>query len=525
MVKMSDFDAIVIGSGINGLTCAAILAKAGWKVVIIEQADMPGGAAKSSELTQKGFISDWYSTNVGSFLNGPFYQEHKNELEENGFTPVFSDKPFANLFPDGTGVKIYQDQDKTNDQIKKLSMNDFNAWQQLKEDFEEYSPELLPLMQMELPSLKAATQLLKLYRKLKFKKTMELASFIAQSPREFVESWFENEKTQAIFTPWAFHLDYAPDVSVGAIFPCIEVISNQQKGMPVAKGGVSNMINSIIKIITKNGGEIMLKKKVDKIIVKDNKAVGVRLEDKQEIMAKRAVIGNVTPTQIIQRLIDKELLPSRYVVKAENFRYGPGSMMIHLALSGKVEWLAGEEYSSFAYIHIGPYTDDIARTYTSVQAGRIPDKPMLIIGQQSVVDPTRAPEGKQTLWIQVRSMPKVVKGDERNKIKPAVWDEIKERLADRIIDDLSKYGPNLPDIILKRVVFSPMDLQKDNPNLVGGDNVGGSHHPFQYYLFRPIPGYSRYETPIEQFYVCGATTWPGGGLNGTSGYLLGNKLL
>lgn len=522
---MSDYDAVVIGSGINGLTCSAILAKAGWKVLVIEKAEMPGGAAKSSELTKEGFIHDWYSTNLGSFLGGPFYREFKNELESNGFTPVISDKPFASVFPDETGVKVYQDNEKTNDQFKKLSLNDFQAWEQLKEFFDGFSPDLLPLMEMELPSLKAATQLLKLYRKLKFKKAVELASFIAQSPREFVESTFENEKTRALFTPWAFHLDYAPDIANGAIFPLIEVISNQRNGMGVAKGGISNMIDSIIKVIKAHNGEVMLNKTVEKIILKEGRAVGVRLEGGEEILAKKAVIGNVTPTQLIERLLDKEVLPSHYVQKAENFRYGPGSMMIHLALSNKLEWLAGDEYSSFAYIHIGPYTNDIARTYTSIQAGMIPDKPMLIIGQQSAVDTTRAPQGKQTLWIQVRALPSEVKGDERNKIKPALWDEMKEKLADRIINEIAIYAPNIKDLILQRVVFSPMDLQNDNPNLVGGDNVGGSHHTFQYYLFRPIPGYSRYETPIKQLFVCGSTTWPGGGLGGTSGYLLGNKLL
>lgn len=522
---MSDYDAIVIGSGINGLTCSAILAKSGWKVLVIEQADMPGGAAKSSELIKEGFIHDWYATNLGSFLSGPFYRLFQNELANNGFSPVISDKPFASVFPDKTGVKVYQDNDKTNDQFKKLSLKDYNAWEQLKEDYDEFTPELLPLMEMELPSLKAATQLIKLYRKLKFKKAVDLASFLAQSPREFVEKTFENEKTRALFTPWAFHLDYAPDVSVGAIFPLIEVISNQRNGMGVAKGGISNMIQSIVQMIKANNGEVMLNKKVEKIIVKKNKAVGVRLEDRQELFAKRAVIGNVSPTQIVKQLIEKETLPAKYVQKAENFKYGPGSMMIHLALSKKLDWLAGEDYASFAYIHIGPYTNDIARTYTSIKSGNIPDKPMLIIGQQSAVDDSRAPQGKQTLWIQVRALPSQVKGDERKKIKPGKWDDIKEKFADRVIKDLESYAPNIKDLILGRVVFSPSDLEKDNPNLVGGDNVGGSHHPSQYYLFRPIPGYSRYETPIDQFYVCGSTTWPGGGLGGTSGYLLASKLI
>src|SRR5690625_3969015 len=118
---MSDYDAIIIGSGLNGLTCGSILAKAGWKVVVIEKADMPGGAVKSSELTREGFIHDWYASNVSGFLRSPFYREFGSELESNGMKSVISDKPFANVFPDETGVGIYQDDDKTNDQFKKLS--------------------------------------------------------------------------------------------------------------------------------------------------------------------------------------------------------------------------------------------------------------------------------------------------------------------------------------------------------------------------------------------------------------------
>ncbi|WP_246042424.1 phytoene desaturase family protein [Cohnella pontilimi] len=520
-----DFDAIIIGSGHNGLACALILAKAGWKVAVLEKADIPGGASKSAEITQKGFIHDLYATNIGSFLGGPFYREFGQDMHRHGFSTVFADKPFANVFPDGTGVGVYKDEEKTNTAFKNISESDYHAWQQLKQDFDATVPQMVPLMEMELPSWQAGKQLIKMYRTLKFKRTMELGSLILQSPREFVESRFESEKIRALFVPWAFHLDFGPDVSNGAVFPYIEVISNHRNGMGFTKGGISHLIGSLIAAIKEHNGQILLGKSVDQILIKNNKAVGVRLSDGQELYAKRVVIGNITPTQLITRLLKKEQLPSQYVQKAENYRYGPGTMMIHLALDDKLQWKAGEEFSSFAYVHIGPYINDIAKTYVEATNGLLPESPMLVVGQQSVIDTSRAPEGKQTLWVQVRALPAKSKGDAANQIQPATWDSMKGQYADRVIDKLAQYAPNVKGIILDRKVLSPMDLQNDNPNLVGGDSVGGSHHLFQYYIFRPIPGYSRYNTPIDRLYLCGAATWPGGGLNGTSGYLLAKKLL
>src|SRR5699024_2474252 len=137
--------------------------------------------------------------------------------------------------------------------------------------------------------------------------------------------------------------------------------------------------------------------------------------------------------------------------------------------------------------------------------GELPDSPLLVVGQPETADTNRTPEGKYTLWIQVRALPSTVKKDSLGEILPANWDHLKEAIRER-------------------VVFSPIDLERDNTNLQGGDSVSGSHHLFQFYLFRPIAGYSRYQTPIKNLYQVGAATWPGGGLNATSGMLLGNKL-
>lgn len=521
---MQDADAVVIGAGHNGLAAALALSKAGWKVAVIEQAATPGGASKSAELTRDGFIHDTYATNIGMFLGSEFYTEHGKDMEEYGFEPVFSSHPYASVFPDGDGIRVFQNEQETDAEFRGISERDAAAWQELKEYFDATAPYFTPLMGMELPSWKAFRQLAKMYRRLKYRGTAELASTIMQSPREFVEAWFEDARMQALVAPWAMHLDFGPDISNGAVFPFIESIENHRNGMGFVKGGISHLPDSMVAAIEANGGEVKTGQSVDEVIVKKGRAVGVRLDTGRKITAKRAVIGNVTPTQLVTKLLDARDLPSKFVQKARNYRYGPGTMMIHLALDGPLEWEAGEDVASFAYVHIGPYVQDMATTYTDAVNGTLPESPLLVVSQPTAADPSRAPAGKHTLWIQVRALPGVIRGDAASEIAPASWDNVKERYAERVIDKLAEYAPNVREVMLERAVLSPADLERDNPNLVGGDNIAGSHHLAQHYLFRPIPGYSRYATPLKNLYMCGASTWPGGGLNATSGHLLAKKL-
>ncbi|QKG83458.1 NAD(P)/FAD-dependent oxidoreductase [Kroppenstedtia pulmonis] len=522
---MNDADAIIIGSGHNGLACAMMLADAGWRVLVVEKAKKPGGASKTGEITLPGFHHDLYATNIGLFLGSQIYGKFQKELHEHGLDIAVSDKPFSSVFPDGDGIGVYQDEQKTMDEFRRISEVDAEAWKQLVQEFKEVCPYLLPLMQMPLPSWTALRQVMKLYRSLGYKKSLELAKTFLQSPRHFAESRFQSEKVRALFIPWAFHLDFGPDVSAGASFPFIEPPMDHMNGMALTKGGISNLIDSMIRVVEDKGGQVILGRDVEKVITDKGRAVGVQLGDGEKLYARRGVVANVTPTQLVARLLDKEDLPSHYVRKGRSYRYGPGTMMVHLALDGPLEWKSGEEYSQFCYVHIAPYVQDVSQTYTDAINGTLPASPMLVVGQQTAVDPTRAPEGKHTLWVQVRAVPAHPHKDALGDIQPADWEHIKEQYADRVIDKLAQYAPNIKKLILARTTLSPRDLEKDNPNLVGGDSVAGSHHADQNYLFRPIPGWSRYKTPVKNLYMVGAATWPGGGMNATSGYLLAKELL
>jgi len=521
---VADSDAIIIGAGHNGLVCGIVLAKAGWDVLILEQNSKPGGACKSGELTEPGFIHDHFATNVNLFLNSPFYEDYGDELHNHGFDLATADQPYASVFPDGDGLAVHTDSDKTRTSFEQFSENDARAWSNLVEYFQEVSPYLFPFLQMPLPSLKAGKHFYRILRELGVDESLRLASMLLKSPREFTEYWFENEKVKALFIPWAFHLYYGPDVSGGAMFPFIESVADHLNGMALPHGGAQTLTDSLVSFFEKEGGTLRLEEDVEDVIVQNRKAVGVRTASGRDYRASRAVVGNVTPDLLFTQLVDSDHLAQETLNKAERFRYGPGTVMVHLALREPLDWRAGEGISNSAYVHIAPYVDDVARTYQQSMAGLLPDSPMLVVGQPTAVDPSRSPEDKHVLWIQVRAVPSTIEGDAAGSIQARDWKEAIEPFTDRVIDKLETYAPDVREKIIDQTTLGPLFLESDNPNLAGGDSLGGSHHLDQHWVFRPFPDASTYSTPIDQLYLCGASTWPGAGLNATSGYLLARQL-
>jgi len=198
--------------------------------------------------------------------------------------------------------------------------------------------------------------------------------------------------------------------------------------------------------------------------------------------------------------------------------------MVHLALDDLPAWSAGAALRRFAYVHIAPSLAVMSRAYAEAAAGLLPAEPMLVVGQPTAIDPSRAPAGRHVLWVQVRVLPSVIRGDAAGRIEARDWDAAKEAYADRVLDLIEAYAPGLRAHVLGRAVFSPLDLERENPNLIGGDSLSGSHHLDQNFFLRPVPGWSRYNTPVRNLHLCGAATWPGGGTGAGSGFLLAKAL-
>jgi phytoene dehydrogenase-like protein len=319
------------------------------------------------------------------------------------------------------------------------------------------------------------------------------------------------------------HLDAAPDIPGGAVFPYLESMANQNFGMVIGKGGADTIIRALQGMVEASNGKIFAGAEVAELTTSAGKATGVRLASGETHTARRAVIAGVAP-RALGKLLPNGSSDAAFDRAMAKFRYAPGTMMIHLALDDLPDWRAGAELRQFAYVHLGPSLDAMALTYQQALAGLLPAEPVLVVGQPTAVDPSRAPAGKHVLWVQVRMLPAEISGDAAGEIAVDRWDKVRDRYAERVLDIIERYAPGLRAKILGRAVLSPLDLEHENPNLVGGDQICGSHHLTQNFLFRPAAGYARWNTPVAGLHLVGAATWPGAGTGAGSGFLLAQQL-
>jgi phytoene dehydrogenase-like protein len=510
------FDAVIIGAGHNGLAAAIHLASRGWTVGVFEAKGEAGGAVKTRELTLPGFRHDVAAMNLSMFAGSPFVREHGAALSRHGLAFVPAPHCFASVFPNGTWFGVSKDVEVTLAHLRALNPDDAKAWSAMLERFASDAPHIFGLLGNQMPSLAAAKVIWTAWRQNGTAWTLDMLRFLTLPVRTWADAHFADPHVKATLAAWGMHLDFPPDVAGGALFPYLESMTNQAFGMVIGKGGADTMITAMTSYLKELGGEIHLGAAVAEVTQSAGRVDGIRLADGRSITARRAVIANVTPQILFGTLLPNGSPKPAADAKFKSFRPGPGTMMLHLALDGLPDWTAGEDLKQFAYVHIAPDFGYMNRAYAQAMDGALPDAPVLVVGQPTAIDPSRAPDGKHILWVQVRVLPRQVDGTS--------WSAIRESYADRVIDLIEAHAPGLRQRIVGRAVFSPDDLEAENACLIGGDNLSGSHHLDQNFLFRPVAGYSRYAMPLPQLYMCGAATWPGAGTGAGSGYLLGRML-
>ena len=510
-------DAVVVGAGHNGLVAAIGLARAGWRVLVLEAADEAGGALRSGELTMPGYVHDWFATNLNLFLASRFYAEHASDLARHGFVPVTSSSAFASAFPDGTSLGVTTDLEETLATLRREHPGDAAGWRRLHDIFTRIAPVLFALYGSRAPSWAMAKAAAGGAVRLGPVGAVEAGMVLASSCRRLLDAHLVTDKAKALVAPWGLHLDFGPDVAGGAVFPFLETFSDQTSGITIAKGGASRLVAALCGLLAEHGGELRTGTRVARVTVSEGKATGVELEGGERVRADRAVLASVTPRALAGELLASQDLPASKRRALLSYRYGPATMMVHLALSGPVPWRA-EGLGAYAYVHLAPYLDDIARTYVDALAGRLPREPLLVVGQTSVVDPSRAPAGRHVVWVQVRALPRRIADDPMGQLAGADWQDAAHPFAERVLAKLELAAPGISGLVAAQAVLSPADLERHDPNLVGGDSISGSMHLTQNFVRRPAWGFSGYRTPLEGLFVIGASTWPGPGLNAVSGY-------
>jgi phytoene dehydrogenase-like protein len=508
-------DAVVVGSGINSLACAALLARGGWTVRVFEREDVLGGCIRTAELTEPGYLHDVFSGWHPLWVGGAAHAELGEELAARGLEYLNTDYPTATLFPDGKATFLLR---STEENVVELG----EEWRGAVESFLPSADLAFGVLGTELWSRDGMRLGLRTYRRLGRRGAVEFVGKVLASSRDWLTQTFACERARGLLAPWVLHTGLGPDAAGSGFMTQVIGIAVQEGGMPIPRGGGARLVDALVRLIEDQGGSCETGRDVERVIVRDRRAAGVRLADGEEVPAERAVIANVTPTQLYGRLIEgQEELGRR-------FRYGRSEMQIHFALSEPPRWDGDDRLGRTAVVHLTPGLDGVSRAVNEAERGLLPAEATVVVGQPLALDPSRAPEGAGLLWIQLQELPWQVKGDAAGELETGdgTWtEELRERYADRIQARIARHVPNLESALRKRVTLSPSDLQEANVNLHHGDPYSGALALDQNLLWRPLPSSPGHSTPVEALWHIGASTHPGPGLGAGSGTLVAKRLL
>ena len=514
---MPDHDAIVVGSGVNGLACGALLANAGWRVCVLERNDWFGGAIKTAEITVPGFHHDVFSAWHPLWVGGPAHAQLGDDLARHGLEYLNTDFPTATAFPDGGSAFLLRSAEANAAELDRHHEGDGDAWNALLAEFFPNADLAFGVLGTELWSRHGAGLGVKAMRRLGRRGAVAFAGALLVSARDWLETAFASERAHGLLAPWVLHTGLGPDAAASGYMAQVIAVAVQEGGMPIPRGGGAKLAEALVALIRERGGACETGVHVSRVF-----RGGVQTADGGRIGASRAVICNVTPTQLYGDLLEG------FRGKADRFRYGRSEMQIHFALSEPPRWDGDERLGQTAIVHVTPGLDGVSRAVNEAERGLLPAEATVVAGQPLTMDPSRAPEGKGILWVQLQELPWRVKGDAAGELDvgDGTWTEsLRERYADRIQARLARHIPNLESSILGRTVLSPADLEASNVNLRHGDPYGGSLALDQNFLWRPMATQPGHRTPVDGVWHVGASTHPGPGLGGGSGALVAAQLL
>ncbi len=518
-------DAVIVGSGINSLVCAALLARAGWSVRVLERNDYPGGAVKTAELSAPGYLHDVFSCWHSAWLAGRAHAELGAELAAHGLEYLNTLLPTATVFPDGAAVCLLRTTEETAAELERHGPGDGAAWAAFVEARSRAGAFARAVTQGEPAGTAAVAIAARARRRLGSAGLLELSAGMVETSRDWLGRTFASEHVRGALAPWALHAGLGPDAAGSAFVTQLLTLGKQRVGSPIPRGGGSRLVDALAGVIADHGGTVEVGRDVERVVVHGSRARGVRLLDGELAIARRAVICNVTPTQLYGRLLAEP--PAAAAAAARRWRYGPAGMQIHYALAEPARWAGDERLDGTAVIHVTGGVDGISKAVNEGRRGLLPAEPTLGVGQPLTVDPSRAPAGAGMLWVQLTELPWRVRGDAAGSLDPGdgTWTEaLRERFAERIHERLRKHIPNLDSATLARTVLSPADLQAANVNLVDGDPYSGALSVDQSLLWRPSAATGGHRTAVDRLWHIGASSHPGPGVTGASGFLVARTL-
>ena len=517
------YDHIIIGSGINALVAAAMLARKGDKVLVLEREARLGGCMFSAEATLPGFTHDVMAATFVLFLTSPAHAALGADLARHGMEFCHTAHPTAVLRPDGSSLVLTTNRAENASAFNALAASDGDQHARDVAGVEADAPFLFALLGGALWSWPTAKLLMGQVRKRGLRGLAGWFGGALTPARGWLGAGYQSPLVQALYAPWVLHCGLTPEATYSAQMGKVVAFALEAAGAPVIKGGAGAAVAAFRSLIEKHGGELRTGADVDRVTTSNGRVTGVTLADGSKIAAK-SVLASVAPGQLMDRLLRAENLPADKAA-AKTFRHGRGNFQLHYALDASPEWLS-PGLEDVALVHLADGIDSVSKSANEAERGMLPVTPTICVGQPHRLDPSRCPPGKAVLWLQIPDAPRVIKGDAAGVIETgAEWSEAtREAFADRIEAILARHIKDFAAIKLARRAYSPADLAAMNINLVGGDPYGGACSIDQFFIWRPFAHSTNGTNALRGFLHIGASTHPGPGLGGGSGYLAAKRL-
>jgi phytoene dehydrogenase-like protein len=488
-------DALVVGSGPNGLAAAIALARAGRSVLVLEAAPRAGGAVATEELTLPGFRHDTYSAVYPAAVASPVFAQMP--LHRHGLRWVHPEACLAHPLPDGGALALYRDLDRTVASLERVHSGDGERWRDFATPFLRHFDALRATMLGGFPPLAGS---LRLTAAVGPRGMLGFTRLLADSAQTLARELFAGEGSRAWLYGSAMHSDVPPTGRGSAIAAAYMSLLGHGAGWPSPAGGAGMLADALLSHLRELGGEVRTGATVARVAVERRRAVGVELADGERLAAP-LVIADVMPHALAA--LAGDALPARYARALRRYRYGPATLKVDWALDGPIPWSAPAAREA-GTVHVCGSAAEVLRATAASASGELPERPFMLLGQQSLADPTRAPAGRHTAWAYTHG-PHTVD-----------WERERERHVERIEAQVERFAPGFRERILARHVLGPADLQRRNANLVGGD-VGGGSYTLRQVIFRPVPALSPYRTPVRGLYLGSAAAFPGGAVHGVPG--------
>ena len=514
------FDAIIIGAGHNGLATAALLAKAGFKTLVVEQREVLGGAAAAEE------VFPGFKINTGAddaaLLRDEIIQELN--LVEHGLTFLESDTAVFAPQPDGSALALYRDAAKSASAIAPFSERDAQRYPDFAAEVEHMAGVLSGIMLLTPPDLmdrslgdaSAWGRFGLDLRRMGGKKMMEFMRVLPLPVSMYLDEWFESDALKGALAAPALLGNQLGPYGSGTTFMLLYRHANGFLRRRAVAGGMGKLSAALAATAEGYGAEIRPGTAVERITLDDDRATGVLLASGTELKA-RIVVSNADPHRTLFDLVGPTSLEPRFMRPVRNIIYRGVTAKVNLALSDLPSFVGETEKNILSgRIVIAPSVEYLERAYDAAKYGNFSPNPLLDITIPTLLDPSLAPESRHIMSITMQYAPYRVR-DAGGKVQGAGWENQREKLGDVVVQTLSQYAPDIKSLILDRQVLTPLDYELEY-GLTEGSIYHGQMSLDQLLIMRPVSGWSRYDTPIDNLFLCGAGTHPGGGITGAPGY-------